>query len=319
MNKAPYLGIEWRHPDLCRNTSEACHISFLNDNTVAYSKKQDILQSGISCSGIEECYWDCCFDIFDEYIYLLGKNKVIETQILICNKSSKRLSRQSSINVSHHDINSPCYITTSKDYIFITAGKTPQLILRILKNKRNNYFSLSGAECHKKLLDDVTIDKSVVLGEYLFTTCVDAKLLYKFRIKDLEKEMDITLTGKIGNSANVDFSNAIDIRSDNTLLYILFNSQSLKSICAFNDNGILINVIVTNPRRLQNPTSFCLDKDCNIIVADTNTIKVFNHYGRPIHTIECAKLQSLKYIEYNCVDNQIIVLAQFNEKNLHIY
>lgn len=315
----PYLGLEWRHRDLCQKISEACHISFLNDTTVSYSKKQDILQSDVSCSDWIECY-DCCFDKFDQQIYLLGKilkGKVAELKIHEFDKSMKPLP-YFSIDVSHKDINPPCYITTSENYIFITAGKKPGVIVRISKRKKYEYSYYNATPQQiKKVLDD-TPDKSVVLGDFLFSTCVNAELLYKFRITDLEKEMNVSLTGN-SEGVCVNFLNAKEIRSDDTLLYILFNSDSFKSICSFNDEGILIKVMVTNSRRLQKPFSFCLDKENNIIVADKNTIKVFDHYGRPIHTIECAMLWSRKSILYNCVDNQIIVLADFNGKYLHVF
>ena len=120
----------------------------------------------------------------------------------------------SSIDVSHKDINPPCYITTSENYIFITAGKTPRVIVRISKLKKYEYSYYNATyQQIKKVLDD-TPDKSVVLGDFLFSTCVNAKLLYKFRIAVLEKEMDVTLTGNSEEGMCVDFLNAKEIRSD---------------------------------------------------------------------------------------------------------
>ena len=82
------------------------------------------------------------------------------------------------------------------------------------------------------------------------------------------KRLTLLLQGREKMVQRLHVSNAFDIQTDDTLLYILFNSNSLRSVCSFNDKGVFIREIVTNPRRLQSPTSFCLDKENNIIVAD---------------------------------------------------
>ena len=101
------------------------------------------------------------------------------------------------------------------------------------------------------------------------------------------KRLTLLLQGREKMVQRLHVSNAFDIQTDDTLLYILFNSELHSDLFVhYNDKGVFIREIVTNPRRhAYSPTSFCLDKENNIIVADHSNIRIFDHYGRPIGSI----------------------------------
>ena len=311
-DEIPDICIEWRHLDLCQMINDVCHISYQNDTVSSYTKKRS-LTSATTPFYIED-YYDCCFDKRDQKIYLLASiilNQERKNPILVYDLSLNFLT---TIDISHHYDWSWC-IATNEDYFFITAKTTIcfEVIIRISKQNDSKQFI-------KPMT--VTPRRSVVLGSHLFTTCVGLDVLYKFRTLDLEKEEDISLSGSRGDGTRIDFSNAVDIQTNHSLLYVLFNSSSLKSVFSFNNDGTLIKEIISNPRGLYDPNSFCLDPESNIIVADRVNLKVFDTYGRPIHVIGSKELRyskELRSIAYNSINKQIIILAEICGQFLHLY
>ncbi|KAI6661800.1 Cell surface protein [Oopsacas minuta] len=271
--------IEWKHLGLCEIINEVCDITY--PNTTRYYNNREVIMS--AAPGFPECsHWDCCYDKNDNMIYLLTTMQDNTGYTTLIYTFDQKLNLLSTGEIPNNSGYWSPWITTSQDYIFITAGvNCEDFVMRISKSNYSN--------ANIKSLDIVPT-KSVVLGGYLFSTSDVSAVLYKFRIKDLNKEKDVTLTGCRRDGTNIDFSYGRDIHLRDSEFYILFNSRTLRAVCSFSEKGALLREIVTNPRRLTNPTHFCMDNDNNIIIADRGKIIIFDSYGRPIGSFEMVSL-----------------------------
>ena len=303
INEIPYVQVEWRHLNMCEMINEVCYIPHEQHSNYT-NKRHAIMSSAKHESDIK--YWDCCFDQGDNNIYIIALFSNCKNKVIIFNRE---LGLTSSFDIQTELIGSH-WITTNKDYIFITPGNN--CICQVIRvTKLNRKYLIKSL--------DIAPRKSFALDEYLLSTSFD-NVVYKFRISDLTRMADIPLKGVNSFGKEMIFSNAQDIKVVEDKLYILFNSSTLRALCCFNSEGGLLKEVITNSRRLETPTCFCFDNENNIIIADRE-IRVFDHYGRQIGSFEYSteKYLNAKAIAFNPITSHVIILAKHNGKWLHAY
>ena len=302
INTIPKVEVEWKHLNLCEMISEVCCIPL--ELHSEYENKRQPIRSYAKHEP-DANYMHFCIDRYDNNIYLIARVND-QPKVLIFNRNLQQIS---TIDIPRWMFCFPS-ITTNKQYIFITPGVNFLDVVLISKQSK---------EVRVKRID-TSLHASFSMDEFVFSTSY-ANVVYKVRLSDLQRMEDIQLKGVNSFGEEMNFADAGDIQIVESKLYILFNSSTLRALCCFSSDGTLLREIITNARKLQNPTRFTFDKDNNIVVVDQK-IRVFDHYGRQIGSFEYSpseRRENARAIGFNPITNHIIVLAEYKDKWLHAY
>ena len=298
----PKVEVIWKHLNLCEMISEVCYIPL--ERHSEYENKHQPIRSSAKHEPDTD-YMHFCIDRYDNNLYLIARVND-QSKVLIFNRNLQQIS---TIDIPRWQFYSPS-ITTNKQYIFISPGVNFLQVVLISKQSKE-----------VRLKDmDILPHASFATDEFVFSTSY-ADVVHKIRLSDLKIMEDIQLKGVNSFGEEMNFSNAGDIHIFEGKFYILFNSSTLRALCCFSSGGTLLREIITNARKLQNPTRFTFDKDNNIVVVDKK-VRVFDHYGRQIGSFEYSPSEwreNARAIGFNPITNHIIVLTKYKDKWLHAY
>ncbi|KAI6658600.1 hypothetical protein LOD99_15400 [Oopsacas minuta] len=303
-NKIPPIKLKWKFNYILPHIHELCTIE---EGASPYKDsilKSSFIQKG---KGKLDCL-DFCYDKQDKKYYLVNQT----TNYPEYKRGILILDSKFNI-VSSHGLESAlgnCYIKTSSNFIFIHYGRNLSTIMRIHKSHIN----------YKRL----TVSASVycyrfdVFGDHLFVPSLNhakENNILTLNITDLKVVQHIPI-----NKAYTK-CRFVDIRVTKSEIYLLLNSSKERSLQCIDHSGTFLREIISNTRGLQNPLSFCFDKNGNILIAD-GKIRVFNKFGRQIDSfgeeVEDYTIWA-KCVAWDGISDQVMVLADHKGKFLHIY